>query len=215
MSVTGIEFKPTRMELIMLRRRRRLADKGLALLKEKRDALVMELLETLREYRTLKEAVNESVTKAYHKLMRAKMELGALKLLELALSTPPLYDVKLRLRSIMGVKVPSLSLSETETSKKPIYSLASTYSSLDEAVSSFKSALSSIISLAEVESSIRALAEEVKKARRRVNALETVIIPRLDRAIKYIELYLDERAREDVFRIKVLKSKREKLTSRL
>ncbi|MEM4699395.1 MAG: V-type ATP synthase subunit D [Candidatus Nezhaarchaeales archaeon] len=215
MSVVGVEFKPTRMELIMLRRRRRLADKGLALLKEKRDALVMELLETLREYKTAKEAVDKSVAKAYHKLMRAKMELGALKLFELALSTPPLYDVMLRLRSVMGVKVPTLSLSEVETSKRLTYSLASTCSSLDEVVSSFKEAISSIIRLAEVEASIRALAEEVKKARRRVNALETVIIPRLDRAIKYIELYLDERAREDIFRIKMLKSKREKLASRL
>lgn len=213
MSVVGIEFKPTRMELIMLRRRRRLADKGLSLLKEKRDALVMELLETLREYKTLKEVVNNGVVKAYHKLLRAKMELGSIKVLETAMSTPPLYDVKLRLRSVMGVKVPSLSLSELETSKRLTYSLASTCSSLDEAVSAFRSTLSSIISLAEVEASIRALAEEVKKAKRRVNALEFIIIPRLDRAIKFIELYLDERAREDVFRIKMLKSKREKLAS--
>lgn len=213
MSVVGIEFKPTRMELIMLRRRRRLADKGLSLLKEKRDALVMELLETLREYKTLKEVVNNGVVKAYHKLLRAKMELGSIKVLETAMSTPSLYDVKLRLRSIMGVKVPSLSLSELETSKRLTYSLASTCSSLDEAVSAFRSTLSSIISLAEVEASIRALAEEVKKAKRRVNALEFIIIPRLDRAIKFIELYLDERAREDVFRIKMLKSKREKLAS--
>ncbi|MCX8204235.1 MAG: V-type ATP synthase subunit D [Candidatus Nezhaarchaeota archaeon] len=215
MSIGGVEFKPTRMELIMLRRRRRLADRGLALLKEKRDALVMELLEKLREYRAIRNVVDEGVAKAYRKLARTKMELGPLKVLELALSTPPLYDVKLRLRSVMGVKVPALSLDEVETSKKLTYSLSDTCSSLDEAVSAFRRALSSVISLAEVEASIRALAEEVKKAKRRVNALETVIIPRLNRAIKYIELYLDERAREDVFRIRMLKSKREKLSSSL
>jgi len=68
----------------------------------------------------------------------------------------------------------------------------------------------SIVRLAEVEASIRGLAEEVKKVKRRVNALETVIIPKFDKAIRYVELYLDERAREDVFRIRILKSRRER-----
>ena len=210
MSAGGLEFKPTRMELIALRRKKKLAERGLSLLKEKRDALVMELLEVLREYRTLRESVRESMAEAYRKLARAKMELGPLKVLELASSTPPLYDVRLRLRSVMGVKVPTLTLNEVGDPKKPTYSLTDTCSSLDEAVSAFRKALASIIRLAEVEASIRGLAEEVKKAKRRVNALETVIIPRFDRAIKYIELYLDERAREDVFRIRILKSRREK-----
>ncbi len=210
MSAGGLEFKPTRMELIALRKKRKLAERGLSLLKEKRDALVMELLEVLREYRVLKEAVNKSMMEAFKKLAEAKMELGSLKLLELASSAPPVYDVRLRLRSIMGVKVPTLTLVEVADTSRPPYSLAGTCSSLDEAVKVFREVLGSIVRLAEVEASIRGLAEEVKKAKRRVNALETVIIPRFDRAIKYIELYLDERAREDVFRIRILKSRRAK-----
>jgi len=210
LSTVGLEFKPTRMELIALRRRRRLAERGLSLLKEKRDALVMELLSVLREYRTVRRSVRESIAEAYEKLSRAKMELGPLKILELASSTPPLYDVRLRLRSVMGVRVPILTLNEVGDAKRPTYSLTSTCSSLDEAVTAFRRALASIVRLAEIEASIRGLAEEVKKAKRRVNALETVIIPRFDRAIKYIELYLDERAREDVFRIRILKARRER-----
>ncbi|RLF11410.1 MAG: V-type ATP synthase subunit D [Thermoprotei archaeon] len=210
MSAGGLDFKPTRMELIALRRKRKLAERGLSLLKEKRDALVMELLEVLREYRTLKEGVTKIVTEAYKKLAEAKMELGPLKVMEIAASSPTSYDVKLRLRSIMGVKVPTLTLNEITDTSKPTYSLADTCSSLDEAVKAFRDALNSIVRLAEIEASIRGLAEEVKKAKRRVNALETVIIPRFDKAIKYIELYLDERAREDVFRIRILKSRRAK-----
>ncbi|PCN50459.1 V-type ATP synthase subunit D [Candidatus Geothermarchaeota archaeon ex4572_27] len=204
----GLEFKPTRMELIALRRKRKLAERGLALLKEKRDALVMELLEVLREYRSLKEAVDKSMAEAFRRLAEAKMELGALKLMELASSAPPVYDVRLRLRSVMGVKVPTLTLVEAADPSRPPYGMAGTCSSLDAAVRAFREVLSSIVRLAEVEASIRGLAEEVKRAKRRVNALESVIIPRFDRAIKYIELYLDERAREDVFRIRLLKGRR-------
>lgn len=210
MSAGGFEFKPTRMELIALRRRRRLAERGLSLLKEKRDALIMELLETLREYGGLKERVRREMTEAYRKLAVAKMELGALKLLELAASTPSLYDLRLRLRSVMGVKVPALTLIEAVDVRRPTHSLADTCGSLDEAVAAFRRALASIVRLAEVEASIRGLAEEVKKVRRRVNALENVVIPKFDKAIRYVEFYLDERAREDIFRIRILKSRRER-----
>jgi V/A-type H+-transporting ATPase subunit D len=198
------------MELIALRRRKRLAERGLSLLKEKRDALIMELLETLREYGGLKESVHREMMEAYHKLAVAKMELGALKLLELAASTPVLYDVRFRLRSVMGVRVPALTLNEVVDLRRPTHSLTDTCGSLDEAVAAFRRALASIVRLAEVEASIRGLAEEVKKVKRRVNALETVIIPKFDKAIRYVELYLDERAREDVFRIRILKSRRER-----
>jgi len=210
LSAGGFEFKPTRMELIALRRRKRLAERGLSLLKEKRDALIMELLETLREYGGLKESVHREMMEAYHKLAVAKMELGALKLLELAASTPVLYDVRFRLRSVMGVRVPALTLNEVVDLRRPTHSLTDTCGSLDEAVAAFRRALASIVRLAEVEASIRGLAEEVKKVKRRVNALETVIIPKFDKAIRYVELYLDERAREDVFRIRILKSRRER-----
>jgi V/A-type H+-transporting ATPase subunit D len=210
LSAGGFEFKPTRMELIALRRRKRLAERGLSLLKEKRDALIMELLETLREYGGLKESVHREMMEAYHKLAVAKMELGALKLLELAASTPTLYDVRLRLRSVMGVRVPALTLNEAADLRRPTHSLTDTCGSLDEAVAAFRRALASIVRLAEVEASIRGLAEEVKKVKRRVNALETVIIPKFDKVIRYVELYLDERAREDVFRIRILKSRRER-----
>ncbi|MEM1538517.1 MAG: V-type ATP synthase subunit D [Candidatus Nezhaarchaeales archaeon] len=211
--MSSIMVKPTRMELIALKRRRVLAQRGLSLLKEKRDALIMELLEVLREYGALKAEASKTFVKAFKALINAKMDLGALKLWEYASSSPTTMEVKVRFRNVMGVTVPSFSLSENVSAKLPPYSLTTGRSSLDEAVKSFKEALSVVVKLAEVEASIRGLADEVRRAKRRVNALEMILIPRLEKSIRYIEAYLDERAREDVFRIKILKSTRAKHAS--
>lgn len=202
------------MELINLRRRKRLAERGLALLKEKRDALVMELLSLAREYQAVMLEVREKMEKALSYLALAKADMGVFKLNEVVSSLKTQVTIDVKFRSIMGVVTPMFKVLQSMETSTPPYNLIGTSSYLDEATKAFREALTSIIRLAEIQAVARRIAEEVEKAKRRVNALENVVIPMIERNIKFIELYLDERAREDIFRLRLLKKKRvRKVTS--
>jgi len=203
-----IELKPTRMELINLRRRKRLAERGLALLKEKRDALVMELLSLAKEYQSVVLEVREKLEKALSQLALARAYMGAYKLNEVITSVRPQLAIEVRTRNIMGVKTPIFKVVQLADSGAPPYNLLSTVAILDEAAKAFREVFASVIRLAEIQAVAKRIAEEVEKAKRRVNALENIVIPTIERNIKSIELYLDERAREDVFRLRLLKKKR-------
>jgi len=203
-----IELKPTRMELINLRRRKRLAERGLALLKEKRDALVMELLSLAREYQNVVLEVRERLEKALSQLALARAHIGAYKFNEVIASLRPQVSIEVKTRNIMGVATPMFKVVRLADVEVPPYNLIGTTALLDEAVKSFRDAFALVIRLAEIQAVARRIAEEVEKAKRRVNALENVVIPMIERNIKAIELYLDERAREDIFRLRLLKKKR-------
>lgn len=203
-----IELKPTRMELINLRRRKRLAERGLALLKEKRDALVMELLSLAREYQNVVLEVRERLEKALSQLALARAHIGAYKFNEVIASLRPQVSIEVKTRNIMGVTTPMFKVVRLADVEVPPYNLIGTTALLDEAVKSFRDAFALVIRLAEIQAVARRIAEEVEKAKRRVNALENVVIPMIERNIKAIELYLDERAREDIFRLRLLKKKR-------
>jgi len=203
-----IELKPTRMELINLRRRKRLAERGLALLKEKRDALVMELLSLAKEYQSVVLEVREKLEKALSQLALARAYMGAYKLNEVITSVRPQLAIEVRTRNIMGVKTPIFKVVQLADSGAPPYNLLSTVAILDEAAKAFREVFASVIRLAEIQAVAKRIAEEVEKAKRRVNALENIVIPTIERNIKSIELYLGERAREDVFRLRLLKKKR-------
>jgi len=196
------------MELLNLRRRKRLAERGLSLLKEKRDALVMELLSIAKEYQNLMAEVREKMEQAMRSLILAKIDLGASKLNEIIASLKPQIAVEVRMRNIMGVATPMFKVTPIVDVETPPYNLLNTTTYLDEAAKAFRELFPSIVKLAEVQAVARRIAEEVEKAKRRVNALENIVIPMINRNIKYIELYLDERAREDIFRLRLLKKKR-------
>jgi len=196
------------MELINLRRRKRLAERGLALLKEKRDALVMELLSLAKEYQSVVLEVREKLEKALSQLALARAYMGAYKLNEVITSVRPQLAIEVRTRNIMGVKTPIFKVVQLADSGAPPYNLLSTVAILDEAAKAFREVFASVIRLAEIQAVAKRIAEEVEKAKRRVNALENIVIPTIERNIKSIELYLGERAREDVFRLRLLKKKR-------
>lgn len=203
-----MELKPTRMELLNLRRRKRLAERGLSLLKEKRDALIMELLSIAKEYQNVMLEVREKMQQALSSLALARIDMGPAKLNEVIASLKPQVAVEVRMRNIMGVATPMFKVTPIVDVEVPPYSLLNTTAHLDEAVKTFRELFASIIKLAEIQAVARRVAEEVEKAKRRVNALENIVIPMINKNIKYIELYLDERAREDIFRLRLLKKKR-------
>jgi V/A-type H+-transporting ATPase subunit D len=137
----------------------------------------------------------------------AKMVMGPLKVEEVASGVPPILALDVSTRNVMGVRDPLLRVEEKpETAVISSYGFTDTSAKLDEAVEKFRNALKAIIRLAETEAAVKRLAEEIEKTKRRVNALKYIIIPRITNTIKFIELHLEEREREDLFRMKRIKS---------
>ncbi|MCS7386469.1 MAG: V-type ATP synthase subunit D [Candidatus Methanomethylicota archaeon] len=202
-----MEVKPTRMELLALKRRLKLAKRGLELLQEKRDALIMEFFAAVQDYKSLREEVILALREAFAALSGAEIELGALRIERIAAGVPEAVEVDMRTRNVMGVLIPVFTANIRRVERP--YSLIDTTAYLDTAVEKFSIAVSKIVKLAEASATLTRLAEEVRKVRRRVNALESIVIPKIEDAIKYIELYLAEREREDIFRVKRIKRKLE------
>ncbi len=194
---------PTRMELLTLKKRMTLAERGHDLLKEKRDALVMQFFDILEDVGRIRRELVNALKDAFETLTMAKMLMGPLKVEEAAMGVEPFYDVDVSLQNIMGVKVPLLRVKEKGSVAS--YSFATTSAKLDEAVQKFREALKLTVKLAEVETAIRKMAEEIDRTKRRVNALKYIVIPKLENTIRYISLHLEEREREDLFRLKRVK----------
>lgn len=203
--VEGI--KPTRMELLRLRKRILLAEKGHKLLKEKRDALIAEFLLIIKEVRKLRKKMEAELASAFKSLIAAKALLGTKTVDQLSQITDQEIDVDLKTRNIMGVTVPLIRIPETvrQVTERG-YGLFDTSSQLDEAAYNFEDSLKIIVQLAEIEETVKRLAQEVEKTKRRVNALEYIVIPRLKSTAKYIQMHLDEMARDSFLRLKKIKA---------
>ena len=198
---------PTRMELLSIRKRKKLAEKGHKLLSEKRDALVVQFFDIIKDRNTLRKRANTDLRECYDLLVQAQMIMGQDRVEDASGSIPPLGDVPMRTVNIMGVHVPKLEYDAISSrSGQPLYGYIDTSAKLDEASDRFRKLLIGILKLAEVEGTIERLAIEIEKTKRRVNALEHIFIPRLKATEKYIEMQLQEREREDFFRRKRIKA---------
>ncbi|MEM4473335.1 MAG: V-type ATP synthase subunit D [Archaeoglobaceae archaeon] len=206
------EVQPTRMELIKLRRRIRMAIRGHALLKMKRDGLIMEFRGLLEEAKVAIQKMVENYKKAQQKLLIAMAVDGYVALRSIALSCSqiqPSFTVKRK--SIMGVVVPVIKREKVarKAIEKP-YGILSTSIRVDEAVTAYEELVDSILEVAEIETTIRRLLEEIERTKRRVNALEYRVIPRMQELAKFIAFKLEEMDRENIIRLKKLKMKRMK-----
>ena len=197
--------KPTRMELLAIRKKKKLAEKGHKLLGEKRDALVIQFFDVIKTRDTLRNEVNNKLGDAYNTLTDAEMIMGRESVSDIAYSIPSINDIYTSIVNIMGVQVPKVRTEMLATPKEPQYGYLNTSARLDEATDRFSDVLQKILKLAEIEGSIEQLAKEIEKTKRRVNALEHIFIPRLKATQKYIEMQLQEREREDFFRRKHIK----------
>jgi len=199
---------PTRMELLRLRRREQLAVKGHDLLREKRDALIAEFLDVVGEVRDARMVAEENLKEAFEYLIIAQAGLGVEEVRHLSLMTAREIPMDFSMRSIMGVNVPIIELPEDlsrEVTERG-YGLMDSSSAVDRCAKRFEEALAKLIKLAELEEAVRNLAGEVEKTKRRVNALEYVMIPRLKTTRKYIQMRLEEMERENFTRLKKIKA---------
>lgn len=199
---------PTRMELLRLRRREQLAVKGHDLLREKRDALIAEFLDVVGEVRDARMVAEENLKEAFEYLIIAQAGLGVEEVRHLSLMAAREIPMDFSMRSIMGVNVPIIELPEVlsrEVTERG-YGLMDSSSAVDSCARRFEEALAKIIKLAELEEAVRNLAGEVEKTKRRVNALEYVMIPRLKTTRKYIQMRLEEMERENFTRLKKIKA---------
>lgn len=199
-------INPTRMELLKLKDREKLAVKGHSLLKEKRNALIMEFFNILERVKGSRENVEEILKEAYKDLTAAQVVMGDLAVKKSAMSVKESVEIDIDSRSVMGVVVP---LIESQTSQRTMvergYGFLDTSVKLDEAASKFEESLKLILELGEIEKTIILLAGEIESTKRRVNALEHIIIPKLENTVKYIEMRLEEMERENFVRLKMIK----------
>ena len=204
MAKTGEGPKPTRMELLALRKRLALAKRGYELLEEKRDALISRFFELIKLRNNLRKDVEENLKQIYEKYKEAKAILGR-DIDSVIAAIPPIKNTEIVKQYIMGVSVPKIRKVEWE----PKYTLYASAAAFDEMLKLMKSTTENLVKLIEVEHALLELSDEIMKTRRRVNALKYIMIPKLQRSIKWISLVLEERAREEFYRKKLIKRKKE------
>jgi len=205
------EVRPTRAELLERREQIKLAQQGMDLLKQKRDALLIEFMGVMDETLRLSESLQKTVSEAQYSLAVAKAVDGTVALRSAGMATKGEIVVDMTGTKIMGVSVPVVTKGESpiKSSFTRGYSVTGVSSRVDESADKFERILDVIIEYADIETRLKRLGEEIQKTNRRVNALEQVTVPQLTEQVTYIRQTLDERAREDLFRLKKVKKKLE------
>ena len=201
------QVNPTRMELTRLKRKLTTAIRGHKLLKDKRDELMRQFLELVREDKALRERVEAGLAAANRNFVMARASMPD-EAVDVALMEPK-QEVHLETdtRNVMSVDIPVYRYSTRTSDPADIYSygFAFTSADLDDAVKSLADLLPDLLRLAEVEKSCELMAEEIEKTRRRVNALEHVMIPDTREKIRYITMKLDENERSTQIRLMKVK----------
>ena len=202
-----LNVNPTRMELTRLKGKLRTAQRGHKLLKDKRDELMKQFLETVREVRGLRAEVEEELM-TVHGAFTVASALMSSEAMEQALIYPKQsVELTMGFQNIMSVNVPVYDFKTKTQSDSDIYpyGFAATSGELDTAVDALGKVFRKMLKLAQVEKSAQLMAEEIEKTRRRVNALEYVVIPNTQETIRYINMKLDENDRSTTIRLMKVK----------
>ena len=204
------DVKPTRSQLIELKKRITLSKKGYKLLKMKRDGLIMEFFKMLEDAKKIRASVGENYKTGEQAVHIAEAVEGAMPIRSAALAIRNSPSINTGKKNVMGVVVPTIS---GESVKTPLlergYGIIGTSPRIDEAANRYEALVETVIKAAEIETSIKKMLDEIEKTKRRVNALEFKVIPELEQARDFIRLRLEEMERENVFRLKKIKGKAE------
>ncbi len=200
--------KPTRMELLNTKNKIKLAEKGHRLLKQKRDVLILEFFAILEKAKDLRGNLNTQMAGAYRSLAVAEAYHGIFEVENAAMAVSKASNVEISVKNVMGVRVPDIrGRYVTKTAFERGYGIVGTSAKIDEAAGSFEESLATVIELAKTENALKKLLREIEKTKRRVNALEYIVMPRLRRQSKYISMRLDEMERETFFTLKMIKKR--------
>ncbi len=201
---------PTRMELLKTKSRIKLARNGHNLLKQKRDALIMEFFKILKKAKDLRGELNEKMGIAYKSLSIAHAYHSTCELESIASGLEEDLGLEVKARNVMGVSIPEIQveLQEKKFGERG-YPIMGTSAKIDDVVDNFGEVLRLVVTLAETETAIRRLIKEIEKTKRRVNALEFVVLPRLEKERDEIIFRLEEMERDSFVSLKVIKRRLE------
>jgi len=194
---------PTKGNLIKARKTLSLCRLGYDLMDRKRNILIREMMNLMDKAKALRGTIEDTYKEAYEALQYANITLGVID--KIAESIPAENGITVSYRSVMGVSIPKVSIKQPDVREIP-YGFYSTNSQLDKAYVSFSRVKEITIVLAEVENCIFRLAAAIKKAQKRANALQNILIPRYEDMVKYIVDSLEEKEREEFSRLKVIKA---------
>ncbi len=208
--MAATDVNPTRMELIKTKERITLAKKGHKLLKQKRDALILEFFKILKKAQDLRGILAKKVAVGHRSLALAETYHTVQELNKVSLDLRKDIDIEIEVRNVMGVKIPNITAEQSMLASVPAYSVAGTSAKIDSAVDDFSEILQMVVKLAETETAMKRLIIEIEKTKRRVNALEFVLMPRLEEQQKLISFRLEEMERDSFVSLKTIKRKLEK-----
>jgi len=201
------DIKPTRSELIELKKKIKLAGGGHKLLKMKRDGLILEFFELLNKAKDVRSDLDAAYAVANEKIGLAKAVEGTVAIQSTAFALKDIPNIEIASKNVMGVVVPKIESSQIRKNLcKRGYGIIGTSSCLDEAVEAHETLVEKIIVAAEIETAMKKLLDDIERTKRRVNALEFRVIPELTDAERFIELRLEEMERENTFRLKRIKA---------
>lgn len=210
MKMPRMEVKPTRSELLEVKKKIKLTKSGYKILKMKRDGLIIEFFKILEQAKQVRVKIVKDYEEAMARIGVAQAVDGAIAVKSAAFALRLHPEVSLRSKNVMGLVVPEI---ETNSLRSTVdqrgYGIIGTSTYIDEATVAFETLVETLVQAAEIETTMKKLLDEIEKTKRRVNALEFKVIPELQEAEDFIELRLEEMERENTFRLKRIKDKAE------
>ena len=200
---------PTKGNLMTIQKSNELAKKGYELMDRKRNILIREMMTLLDDVKLLRNEISDTFAKAYRALQEANITLGIVS--DIAKSIPIDSGLSVTYRSVMGVEIPKVTHEVTPV--KVTYGIGATNTKFDYAYKMFQKVRDLTVKLAEIDNATYRLANAIRKALKRANALENVVIPKFQANIKYITEVLEEKEREAFIRQKMIKSQQDKKKS--
>lgn len=201
----AVLIAPTKSNLIKAKSSLALSKKGFELLDKKRNVLIKEMMSLVDRAKGIQEKIGATLQTAYGYLESVNVTMGINNVESIAKGMPKDESFEILLKSVMGVDIPMIKYEEEPM--QPVYGFHNTNPALDEAAQQFREVRLLMYELAEIDNSIFKLAKEIQKTQKRTNALKHIQIPRYRAQVKYIQEALEEKEREDFFRLKRVKGK--------
>jgi len=204
------DVKPTRKNLMEIEDRIELSERGHDTLEKKRDGLIMEFMDILDQAQDVRADMEANYTEAQRAIDMARAMEGDVAVRGAAAALKEHPEITTQSKNIMGVVVPQIESTKVRKNlEERGYGLLGTSARIDEAAEAYEKLLESVILAAEVETAMKKMLDEIETTKRRVNALEFKLLPELRENQEYIEQKLEEQEREEIFRLKKIKAKKE------